>query len=180
MDYRDELVKRAEYILTIASAFPVSYNEAMIRGWVRYVQRALIKCVVPDNLFFGAADDLFNAMIRAIDVRVLIPQTLQSADLKYEEAVASTVEGHIVRLGLLPRLDELTLEDCIETENKGRVDSTAYVGALQTMSNLVNQFVKEGRLLPPELIEQLHRIDLAREAMDNPGLPHPVSGEEGK
>lgn len=105
------------WILQTLEAFPVSYNEAMVRGWACYSKRALIKMFLrEDEELSAAVDDLVREMTITVEKYLDNKDEFRKLDPEPIEKKALRVQDRIVALGLLPKLDDLTLDDVIETQ----------------------------------------------------------------
>jgi hypothetical protein len=86
---------------------PASYNQAMIRGTLRYCKRILGKAN-------GHAGDLLGKVAKYVEEIVQLRKQIDVAtfaqlDLAYIEKEFQPIEDEAVALGYLPRIDDLSL-----------------------------------------------------------------------
>lgn len=117
MSHGGVLANKFEWILQTLEKFPTSYNEAVLRGWARYTQRAFIKMFLREDAeLTAAADDLVREMTTTVESYLDKQETFRKFDVESIEKKALRVQDRIVALGLLPKLDDLTLDDVRETQ----------------------------------------------------------------
>lgn len=117
MSHGAVLANKLAGIVETMRAFPVSYNEAMVSGWAAYTKRAFIKMFLrEDEELNAAADDLVREMTATIESFMDKQDTFLKFNVDVIEKKAFRVQDRIVALGLLPKLDDLTLDDVMETQ----------------------------------------------------------------
>lgn len=106
------LANKCAWILETLEKFPTSYNEAVLRGWACYTKRAFIKMFLrEDEELTVAADDLVREMTTTVESYLDNQERFRKLDVESIEKKALRVQDRIVALGLLPKLDDLTLDD---------------------------------------------------------------------
>ncbi len=107
----DPLIETFGVGIRVGKQFPVSYNQALITGWLAYAERALRKMEAVDADLLDRCKLLYRHTAKELAFYLEEPTLLISANLSNFERLAGEVEARAVALGLLPPLIMLRLDD---------------------------------------------------------------------
>jgi hypothetical protein len=107
----DPLIETLEVGIRVGNQFPVSYNQALITGWLAYAQRALRKMEVGDAELLERCRRVQRQAAKELAIYLEDPQLLRRASLSHFERLANDVEVRVIELGLLPPLMMLRLDE---------------------------------------------------------------------
>jgi hypothetical protein len=115
---RYELLHAARAVVLLSHEYEGSYNQTLLAGWAEYIGRALGKAAIPGELLEHYAREYLTKAVHVLATNLDKKESLRDLKLVEIERHATHFEEIAVYTKILPKLDDLTIEDV--SERKGR------------------------------------------------------------
>ncbi|OGL40357.1 MAG: hypothetical protein A2042_05515 [Candidatus Schekmanbacteria bacterium GWA2_38_11] len=101
------LILKIENIIVSYEQLPVSYNQVMIKGALRYCAKLL--CKIYDSSEIIVKVKKFVNLIDGLNQQCEVPTTFSHLDLTYIENIFESIEQEASKDGYLPKLEDMSL-----------------------------------------------------------------------
>ena len=102
-------VSKIEEIIVSYEQLPVSYNQIMIRGALRYCAKLLDKIFIDSDEYLLDKVKSFIILVENLRNQTEVSTTFTQLDLTYIENIFESIEEEAFKKGYLPKLEESIL-----------------------------------------------------------------------